>query len=827
MLINKAGSYNVTNIKVSTIKILRNKLFLVLLITMLIAFVVLLLFFLNNNSKSKSYSQQEKNINDLTEKLIPLSSDYQSAPKTSKPKILDEAVKVATKREQLLQELIKKDPSAVENVVISEKVRSLFPEKVKNLVEEEKTISGDFEAIYADDFKNKRGEIFFHVKTKSEKITLKNLKDQEAQLSKSGKKVSIHGIKLGQNLIAFSGSTVVVDDSETINSNTIQPGVRKTAVILINFRNNTQKNAQPYSTEEVRSEIFGNNNISVNDYYKKVSSGKTSLVGKNQPDGDIYGWYTIDYDNTVCDYIGWREAAKAKAQQSGADLSGYDNFMFVFPRTTSCSWSGSATVLGSDSWINGDLFAAITGHELGHNFGLHHASSRICKDSSGVAVFISQNCTDSEYGNWNDIMGSFGPIHFNTFNMSRINYLNLSNTTTVTQSGSYVISPLGKTQTGVQAIRIPRDSKNFLYLEFRPQDPQNGVFMTSGSSGLGVYAFIAPGYNTLSRSYLLDANKDSNLVTLPIGQSITDSDKGFSIKLTSQTADSAIVEVNFSGDPIQPDTTPPTTPINLQATVQSATSAKLSWSPSTDDISVAGYDIYRDGIKIANTTQSSYVDQTLKSGSKYLFSVKAVDTSSNQSPMSQSVSVTTTSADTQPPTVPTNLRTISVSTNQATISWQPSTDNVAVDGYNVYRNGIKLTSISSTSFGDATVTSGQSYTYSVAAYDSSGNTSSPSAGLKVAIPSQSSSNTGNITGTIRQSRSSAPVVGRNVSLYSVGSNSIKLTSATTGLVGDFQFTNIAPGSYQLGIISTGKNEKKYSVGVTSNNTTVILLEVHK
>ncbi len=52
-------------------------------------------------------------------------------------------------------------------------------------------------------------------------------------------------------------------------------------------------------------------------------------------------------------------------------------------------------------------------------------------------------------------------------------------------------------------------------------------------------------------------------------------------------------------DPYQPvDDQKPTAPANLVASDQTETSLKLSWSASTDNVGVVGYNIYQNGTKI-------------------------------------------------------------------------------------------------------------------------------------------------------------------------------------------------------------------------------------
>ena len=87
--------------------------------------------------------------------------------------------------------------------------------------------------------------------------------------------------------------------------------------------------------------------------------------------------------------------------------------------------------------------------------------------------------------------------------------------------------------------------------------------------------------------------------------------------------------------------------------------------------------------------------------------------------------------DTETPSVPSGLSPASVSSTQITISWTASTDNVAVAGYRIYRDGAPLRSTPSTSYTDTELTPLTSYSYAVAAYDYANNMSDQSAPLVV------------------------------------------------------------------------------------------------
>ena len=92
------------------------------------------------------------------------------------------------------------------------------------------------------------------------------------------------------------------------------------------------------------------------------------------------------------------------------------------------------------------------------------------------------------------------------------------------------------------------------------------------------------------------------------------------------------------------DTTPPTTPANVGANATSAFAVQVTWDAATDDIGVTGYDVFRNGVQIAQVASPGYTDSTVLGGTAYAYSIRARDASGNVSPLSASASVTTPAA---------------------------------------------------------------------------------------------------------------------------------------------------------------------------------------
>ncbi len=87
--------------------------------------------------------------------------------------------------------------------------------------------------------------------------------------------------------------------------------------------------------------------------------------------------------------------------------------------------------------------------------------------------------------------------------------------------------------------------------------------------------------------------------------------------------------------------------------------------------------------------------------------------------------------ETTPPSVPTGLTMSSVGDDFISLTWNPSTDNVAVAGYRLTRGGMVIDASTTNSALDADVAPNTRYTYQVSAYDTSGNRSANSASYNV------------------------------------------------------------------------------------------------
>ncbi|WP_282089737.1 GEVED domain-containing protein [Aquimarina algiphila] len=90
------------------------------------------------------------------------------------------------------------------------------------------------------------------------------------------------------------------------------------------------------------------------------------------------------------------------------------------------------------------------------------------------------------------------------------------------------------------------------------------------------------------------------------------------------------------------DTQAPSTPTNLAASNIESTSLTLNWKASTDNVGIAGYDVFQGSTNLGTATGTSFDVTGLTKNTSYSFYVRAKDFSDNTSGNSNTVNVTTT-----------------------------------------------------------------------------------------------------------------------------------------------------------------------------------------
>jgi chitodextrinase len=171
------------------------------------------------------------------------------------------------------------------------------------------------------------------------------------------------------------------------------------------------------------------------------------------------------------------------------------------------------------------------------------------------------------------------------------------------------------------------------------------------------------------------------------------------------------------------DSQAPSAPTALTTSNISENSIDLSWNASTDNVGIAGYDVYRDGVLQTTVTSTSYSATGLSANTAYSFYVIAKDAAGNASSQSSSVNATTLAPDTTAPTAPSSLTASGTTDTATTLSWTASTDNVAVASYDILRGTTVIGNTTNTTFNVTGLAQNTAYSFSVKAKDLAGNIS--------------------------------------------------------------------------------------------------------
>ncbi|NSH70419.1 fibronectin type III domain-containing protein, partial [[Ruminococcus] gnavus] len=242
------------------------------------------------------------------------------------------------------------------------------------------------------------------------------------------------------------------------------------------------------------------------------------------------------------------------------------------------------------------------------------------------------------------------------------------------------------------------------------------------------------GYNV----YVNEAKVNDTLVT-GTEYSLTDLTAATEYSVTVTAVDAAENEsakseaVVFTTE-AEKDTEAPTAPTEVKATEVTETTAKVTWSEATDNVGVVGYNVYLNETKVNDTlvTGTEYALTELTEATEYAVRVTAVDAAENESARSEAATFTTLKKeepkDTEAPSVPTAVAAADITQTTAKVTWDASTDNVGVVGYNVYVNEAKVNAspVTVTEYDLTGLTEATEYTVRVTAVDAAENESARS-----------------------------------------------------------------------------------------------------
>lgn len=172
---------------------------------------------------------------------------------------------------------------------------------------------------------------------------------------------------------------------------------------------------------------------------------------------------------------------------------------------------------------------------------------------------------------------------------------------------------------------------------------------------------------------------------------------------------------------------------NLIVIPLSYTSLKLNWSANPNPVyPQTHFEIYQatqsggpyQFVSLVDGDVFSFIKEGLTPGVRYYYIIRAVNNSS-ASPVSNEASAST-QQDSNPPTAPANLVVTGSTRNYVSLAWDESTDDVGLDHYEIFVNGVKSYVTSETEYTVYGLESGKTYNFTIKAADIAGNKSAPS-----------------------------------------------------------------------------------------------------
>ena len=238
---------------------------------------------------------------------------------------------------------------------------------------------------------------------------------------------------------------------------------------------------------------------------------------------------------------------------------------------------------------------------------------------------------------------------------------------------------------------------------------------------------ISEEFNLLTSEFDADSTGFDKLLDLTI---VVNQQNNITINIidpVTQIQTTLIEGFNLSADIAAVDEQPPTRPEFVNVVAASDNTIILTWTSSTDNISIAGYNVYKGDVQVATVAFPTFVDGNLMASTRHCYKVEAFDGSGNKSTKTlENCAETLSTSDNTPPASVTNLEIKDKTDNSLKLSWSAVNDN-DVSAYRIYREidgtSSAIASVVSTQFVDLGLQAETNYCYLVKAFDAADNES--------------------------------------------------------------------------------------------------------
>jgi hypothetical protein len=353
-------------------------------------------------------------------------------------------------------------------------------------------------------------------------------------------------------------------------------------------------------------------------------------------------------------------------------------------------------------------------------------------------------------------------------------------------------------------------------------NPPTSVSAVAGNAS-AVISFSAPASNGGSSitSYTATSNSGNHsasstaspisIVGLTNGQPYT-----FTVIATNLAGNSASSSASNSVTPSGLDPSIVTFSASL-SDIQPGASSTLSWT--TTNASSVSID---QGVGSEAATSTGFVVVMPTSTATYtITATNGSGTSTRQA---------TVIVDGIAPSIPIDLVANPLSTGEIDLSWASSTDNVGVEGYDIYQNSINIATTSSLFYANTGLSAGTSYAYTVDAFDLAGNISGESSSTLATTQSASTGGGGSSSGGGGGGGSSSGGGGGGGYFYpqsNISSSSTITSTATSSVETSLDsLTSIVTEVRSLSLELFIADDQNENLGVGSTGENVWALQVY-
>jgi hypothetical protein len=560
------------------------------------------------NINNYNITTTASSLTDLNQDISNRVEQFEESGSNITAKEQEDLISSLEQRKENLVQLMNENPDAAFSSIFSPEEQDSLNQITTNCVERLVTVEGQFSIFHADYFEQGYSVNEYHLITNSgEDITIHPAYESiENGSPQPGSVVRITGFQIDDQLLfdASSSPSASLTNSENIITGLQVLEVPTFARVDGNLRVVVllyTSIGQPAPTITVND--LQNVMDEVKNYFSEASYGKVSLSGKEDPPS-VVDVFEVDQKCNVVKVLGYFRCVWNTAMLQGIPISSYDRIIHVRPLSDAdglseipgdCKWYHEifSSCLGNNIVINSNqnhhrMVGAIA-HELGHTFGMYHASAIDCGDRvlTDVSKPMGSYCVHYEYGDNYDAMGNPKPTlrsgHYDAPHKEFLGWFEPSNVKNLyfgTQNGDYALEPLETATNGLKVLKIHigKDRSVTLYVEFRQPIGFDAVFSSFSDPASDVYngatlhvvdrikmlQFLntAFGIKGLSGSdtFIIDPTPDGSLgrpsgtpypfhqSVLKKGDSFTDPMTGITLKVKDVTP--SLLTVSVSGMPL-------------------------------------------------------------------------------------------------------------------------------------------------------------------------------------------------------------------------------------------------------------------------------------